>query len=219
MALLSHGRPAEIRQEEEESFREDSASLDFYFRARQPNDQPETATHGSRDSHELPRHCKESRSLVNNSVSYGPRHRTSTDTDEIRIESGPHPMGPPRRILAKALGQWLHSHLPPEGSFSKYHATQSNPGDLEQRSVNLLVARKTKKGDNFLLRVRPHTSAVPARNEAFQMLTHWVRQQPNGEVLYDAAPPGTEARHIASRARGHTNVKGRGRGQGNTKKQ
>ena len=54
-------------------------------------------------------------------------------------------------------------------------------------------------------------------NEAFQMLTHWVRQQPNGEVLYDATPPGTEARHIASRARGHTNVKGRGCGQGNTK--
>ena len=139
--------------------------------------------------------------------------------NEIRIESGPQPMGPPRRILAKALGQWPHSQLPLDGPFAKYHATLSNPEDLEQRSVNLLVARKTKKGDKFSLRVRPHTSAVPAWNEAFQMLTHWVRQQPNCEVLYDAPPPGTEARHIASRARGHTNVKGRGRGQGNTKKQ
>ena len=139
--------------------------------------------------------------------------------NEIRIKSGDHPMGPPRRILAKALGQWLHSQLPPDGPFAKCHATLSNPEDLEQRSVNLLVARKTKKGDKFLLRIRPHTSAVPAWNEAFQMLTHWVRQQPNGEVLHDAAPPGTQARHIASRVRGHTNVKGRGRGQGNTKKQ
>ena len=131
--------------------------------------------------------------------------------NEIRIESGLHPMGPPRRILAKALGQWLHSQLPPDGPFAKYHATLSNPEDLEQRSVNFLVARKTKKGDKFLFRVRPHTLAVPAWSDAFQMLTHWVRQQPNGKVLYDAAPPGTEARHIASRARGHTNVKGRSR--------
>ena len=139
--------------------------------------------------------------------------------NETRIESGPHPMGPPRRILAKALGQWLHSQLPSDGPFAKYHATLTNPKHLEQRSVNLFKARKTKEGDNFLLRIRPHTSAVPAWNEAFQMLTHWVRQQPNGEVLYDATPPGTEAGHIASRTRGHTNVKGRGRGQGNTKKQ
>ena len=65
--------------------------------------------------------------------------------NEIRIESGPHPMGPPRRILAKALGQWLHAQLPPDGPFAKYHATLSKPEDLEQRSVNLLVARKTKK--------------------------------------------------------------------------
>ena len=57
---ISHGRPAEIRQEAEESFRGDSVSLDFYFRARQPNDQRGTAT----------------RSLVNNSVSHGPRHRS-----------------------------------------------------------------------------------------------------------------------------------------------
>ena len=49
---ISHGPPAEIRQEAEESFRGDSASLDFHFRARQPNDQPGTATQGSRDSHE-----------------------------------------------------------------------------------------------------------------------------------------------------------------------
>ena len=102
--------------------------------------------------------------------------------NETRIESGPHPMGPPRRILAKAPGQWLHSQLPSDGPFAKYHATLTNPEDLEQRSVHLLVARKTKKGDKFLLRIRPHTSAVPAWNEAFQMLTHWVRQQPNGEV-------------------------------------
>ena len=131
--------------------------------------------------------------------------------NEIRIESGPHPMGLPRRILAKALGQWLLSQLPSDGLFAKYHATLTNPEDLEQRSVNLLVARKTKKGDKFLLQIRPNTSAVPAWNEAFQMLTHWVRQQPNGEALDDATPPGTEARHIASRAHGHTNVKGRGR--------
>ena len=80
-------------------------------------------------------------------------------------------MGPPRRILAKGLGQWLHSQLPSDGPFSKYHATLTNPEDLEQRSVNLLVARKTKKGDKILLRIRPHTSAVPAWKEAFQMLT------------------------------------------------
>ena len=81
---ISHGRPAEIRQEAEESSRGDSVSLDFYFRARQSNGQPGTATQGSRNSHELPRHCiEESRSLVNNnSVSYGSRHRTSTDTDQ-----------------------------------------------------------------------------------------------------------------------------------------
>ena len=73
---ISHGRPAEIRQEADESSRGDSVSLDFYFRARRANDQPGTATQGSRDSHELPRHCiEESRSLVNNSVSYGPRHQ------------------------------------------------------------------------------------------------------------------------------------------------
>ena len=94
-----------------------------------------------------------------------------------------------------------------DGPFAKYHATLTNPEDLEHRSVNLLVARKTKKGDKFSLRIRPHTSAVPAWNEAFQMLTHWVRQQPNGEVLYDATPPGTEARRIDSRALGRTNVK------------
>ena len=35
--------------------------------------------------------------------------------NETRIESGPHPMGPPRRILAKALGQRLHSQLPSDG--------------------------------------------------------------------------------------------------------
>ena len=73
--------------------------------------------------------------------------------NEIRIESGPHPVGPPRRILAKALWQWLHSQLPPDGPFAKYHATLSNREDLAQRSVNLLVARKTKKGDKFLLRI------------------------------------------------------------------
>ena len=77
---ISHGRPAEIRQEAEESSR---VSLGFHFRARRANDQPGTTTQGSRDSHELPRHCiEESRSLVKNSVSHGPRHRTSTDTDQ-----------------------------------------------------------------------------------------------------------------------------------------
>ena len=138
--------------------------------------------------------------------------------NEIRIESGPHPMEPPRRILAKALEQRLHSQLPPDGPFAKYHATLSRGSGTTQCEPSR--GSENQKGDNFFLRIRPHTSAVPAWNEAFQMLTHWVRQQPNGEVLYDAAPPGTEARHIASRARGHTtNVKGRGRGQGNTKKQ
>ena len=122
-------------------------------------------------------------------------------TTETRIDSGLHPMGPPRRILSKALGQWLHFPAPFGRPFAKYHATLTNPEGLEHRSVNLLVARKTKKGDKFSLRIRPHTSAVPAWNEAFQMLTHWVRQQPNGEVLYDATAPGTEAGHIASRAR------------------
>ena len=56
------------------------------------------------------------------------------------IESGPHPMGPPRRILAKALEQWLHSQLPSDGPFAKYHATLTSPEDLEQRSANLVVA-------------------------------------------------------------------------------
>ena len=69
--------------------------------------------------------------------------------NEIQNEGGPHPMGPPRRILAKALEQWLHSQLPPDGPFAKYHATLSNPEDLEQRSVNLLVARNTKKRRQF----------------------------------------------------------------------
>ena len=111
--------------------------------------------------------------------------------NETRIESGPHPMGPPRRTLAKSLGQWLHSQLPSDGPFAKYHATLTNPEDLEHH----LVARRTRKGDKCLLRIRPHTSAVPAWNEAFQVRTHWVRQQPNGEVLHDTTPPGTEARH------------------------
>ena len=51
---ISHERPAEIRQEAEESSRGDSVSLDFNFRERRANDQPGTATQGSRDSHELP---------------------------------------------------------------------------------------------------------------------------------------------------------------------
>ena len=38
---------------------------------------------------------------------------------ETRIESGPHPMGPPRRILAKALVQCLHSQLPSDGLFER----------------------------------------------------------------------------------------------------
>ena len=67
------------------------------------------------------------------------------------------PRGPPRRILAKTLGQWLHSQLPSDGPFAKYHATLINPEDLEQRSVNLLVARKTQKGDKFIRRTRTHT--------------------------------------------------------------
>ena len=154
---ISHGRPAEVRQEAEESSRGDSVSLDFYFRARRANDQPGTASQGSRDSHELQRHCiEESRSLVNNSVSYGPKIRHSTilikalsTYNETRIESGPHPMGPPRRILAKALEQWLHSQLPSDGPFAKYHARLTNPEDLEHRSDEPYRGAEDKKGRQF----------------------------------------------------------------------
>ena len=127
--------------------------------------------------------------------------------NETRIESGPHLMGSSRRILAKAPS--------PLRQVSR-HADQPRGSGTTQREPS---RGSEDQGDKLLLRIRRHTLAVPAWNEAFQMLTHWVRQQPNGEVLYDATPPGAEARHFASRARGHTNVKGRGRGQGNTKTQ
>ena len=130
--------------------------------------------------------------------------------NETRIESGPHQMGPPRLILAKALGQWLHSQLPSDGPFAKYHATLTNPEDQEHRSVNLLVARKTKKEDKFLLRIRPHTSACASMERGIP------DAHPLGPTTTERRSP---SRHSASRARGHTNVKGRGRGQGNTKKQ
>ena len=187
-----------------------------------------TATQGSRDSHELPRHCiEESRSLVNNSVSYGPRHRTSTDTDQGPVyvqRDTDREWTSPDGTTTSHSGQSIGAMATLPASFGRplrqvsRHADQPRGSGTTQREPSR-GSEDQKKGDKFLLRIRPHTSAVPAWNEAFQMLTHWVRQQPNGEVLYDATPPGTEARHIASRARGHTNVKGRGRGQGNTKKQ
>ena len=99
------------------------------------------------------------------------------------------------------------------------HATLSNPEDLEQRSVNLIVAPNNQKGRQIFTPNSPthisRTSMERSIPDAHPLdPTTTERRSP-----YDAAPPGTEARHIASRARGHTNVKGRGRGQGNTKKQ
>ena len=96
--------------------------------------------------------------------------------NEIRIESGPHPMGPPRRILAKALKQWLHSQLPPDGPFAKYHA----------RSVDLLVARNTKKGDKFFASNSPTHISCASMERGIPDAHPLVRQQPNGEVLHDA---------------------------------
>ena len=195
---ISHGRPAEIRQEAEESSRGDSVSLDFYFRARQSN----------------------------NSVSYGHRHRGSTDTDQgltyVQRDTDREWTSPDGTSTSHS-GQSIGAMATLPAPFGRLlcqvsrHADQPRGSGTTQREPSR--GSEDRKGRQFLPRIRPHTSAVPAWNEAFQMLTHWVRQQPNGEVLHDATPPGTEARHIASRARGHTNVKGRGRGQGNTKKQ
>ena len=195
---ISHGRPAEIRQEAEDSSRGDSVSL---------------ATQRSRDSHELPRQCiQESRSLVNNSVSNGPRHRTSFDTDHqgpIYVQRDTdREWTSPEGTTTSHSGQSIGATLPapfgrPLRQVSR-HADQPRGSGTTQREPSR--GSEDQKGRQFFLRTRPHTSDVPLWNEAFQMLTHWVRQQPNGEVLYDATPPGTEARHIASRARGHTNI-------------
>ena len=78
---------------------------------------------------------------------------------------------------------------------ASFHAVQPRGPGTTQREPSR--GSENQKGDKFLHRIRPHTSAVPAWNEAFQMLTHCVRQQPNGEVLYDAAPPGTEVLYDA----------------------
>ena len=167
MALFLKDDLLKSDKKQEESFRGDSARLDLYFRA--PNDQPGTATQG--DSRELPRHrVEESRSLVNNSVSYGQtqnQHRYSPHTTRHGSRADPTSHSG-QSIGAMVTLSFLRTAPSPS-------VTLSNPEDLEQRSVNLLVARKTTKGDKCLLRIRPHTSAVPAWNEAFQMLTHWVK--------------------------------------------
>ena len=219
MALFLTDDLLKSDKKSEESLRGDSVSLDFCFRARQSNDQPGTATQGSRDSHELSRHCiEESRSLVNNSVSYGPIHRTSTDTDQGPIyvqRDTDREWTLPDGTTTSHSGQSIGALATLPASFGRplrqvsRHADQPRGSGTTQREPSR-GSDRPKRATNFYSEFVLHTSAVPAWNEAFQMLTHWVRQQPNGEVLYDATPPGTEARHIASRARGHTNVKGNG---------
>ena len=127
---ISHGRPAEVRQEAEESFRGDSVSLDFYFRARQTIQRPgwnsdvlEIVT----NYHEIALRSLEAWSttafLMDPDTEPAPILIKALSTyntySETRIESGPHPMGPPRRILAKALVQCLHSQLPSDGLFER----------------------------------------------------------------------------------------------------
>ena len=110
-------------------------------------------------------------------------------------------------ILIKALSTYNETRIESGRPFAKYHATLTNPEDLEHRSVNLLVARKTKKATNF-------HSAFAHTLQLCQRGTRHSRCSPTGsdnnrtaKSLYDATPPGTEARRIDSRALGRTNVK------------
>ena len=73
-------------------------------------------------------------------------------------------------------------------------------------SVNLLVAKMTKKEDKLLLRVRPQQVAQEAWSEAFQVLDQLATTQgAPSEILYDPAPPMQDVRSIP---------KGKGKGKG-----
>ena len=213
---ISHGRPAEIRQEAEESFRGDRASLDFYFRTRQSNDQPGTATQGSRDSHELSRRCiEESR----NTVSYGPRHRTSTDTDQGPIyvqRDTDRKRTSPDGTTTSHFGQSVGAMATLPASFGRPLRQVSRQADQPRGSGTM--QREPSRGSedqkgrqHFTPRVsmergipdaHPLGPTTTERRSPLRLQPSWHRSPS----------------HCQSSPRSHQR-QGTGRGQGNTKKQ
>eukprot|EP00929_Paragymnodinium_shiwhaense_P012971 TRINITY_DN12083_c0_g1_i1.p2 TRINITY_DN12083_c0_g1~~TRINITY_DN12083_c0_g1_i1.p2 ORF type:complete len:201 (-),score=59.08 TRINITY_DN12083_c0_g1_i1:81-683(-) len=109
---------------------------------------------------------------------------------------GPHPWGPPRRVLCAELCEFLLSsgRVQAETEFAKMHAGMRNHAELDEKSINYLTIKETHD-KRYLLRVRPLAQATMIWTTAFDALDAYAKEQ-GGEKKTDPAPPGPLMREL-----------------------
>ena len=86
--------------------------------------------------------------------------------NENKPAKRPHPWEPPRRTLCRTLARWLVLRLLQQSQFNAFHKKLTKPEEIEALSVQMFVARLTKKQDKYLVHIRPDHAARVAWNEA-----------------------------------------------------
>ena len=121
------------------------------------------------------------------------------DWTQARPQKGAHPWGPPRRVLAFELIQWIlaQNKLDKSSEWVKYHSTVEDCSEIDARSVNLMIVKETKDG-NILIKLRPYQAKAAEWIPALQLPTDSVVAD-KGELKLDKEPPGPVVRKMMGR--------------------
>ena len=91
--------------------------------------------------------------------------------NENKPAKRPHPWEPPRRTLCRTLARWLVLRLLQQSQFNAFHKKLTKPEEIEALSVQMFVARLTKKQDKYLVHIRPdHAARVERSNRCHPRL-------------------------------------------------
>ena len=101
--------------------------------------------------------------------------------NENEPAKGPHPWASPAHAVPHA-GEMIGN---------VFQEKLTKPEEIEALSVQMFVARLTKKQDKYFVRIRPHLAARVAWHEAITALDGLARSQvPPLEILVDLASDG-----------------------------
>eukprot|EP00929_Paragymnodinium_shiwhaense_P091859 TRINITY_DN51745_c0_g1_i4.p2 TRINITY_DN51745_c0_g1~~TRINITY_DN51745_c0_g1_i4.p2 ORF type:complete len:230 (-),score=75.82 TRINITY_DN51745_c0_g1_i4:640-1329(-) len=128
-----------------------------------------------------------------------------TKYNEMKPQRGPHPWGPARRPLGKALIDMILtdknalSFIPQDHEWRRKHVAFKKPEEVDSISIDYLQIKETREGKT-LIRIGPKMMMLSAWQAPFDFLTQKFAAS-GGEAKTEGPPPGPIIREIKNNIR------------------
>eukprot|EP00929_Paragymnodinium_shiwhaense_P091858 TRINITY_DN51745_c0_g1_i3.p2 TRINITY_DN51745_c0_g1~~TRINITY_DN51745_c0_g1_i3.p2 ORF type:complete len:336 (-),score=80.02 TRINITY_DN51745_c0_g1_i3:640-1647(-) len=125
--------------------------------------------------------------------------------NEMKPQRGPHPWGPARRPLGKALVEKILTDknalpmIPQDHEWRRKHTAFTKPEEVDALSIDYLQIKETREGKT-LIRMRPKMMMLSAWQVPFEFLTKKFSGS-GGEAKTEGPPPGPIIREIKNNIR------------------